>query len=425
MKNLKLKTYKIKDLIPAEYNPRKLSKIQEHDLTESLKKYGLIDPVIVNINKDRKNIIIGGHQRVKVWEKLGNENVECVELNLTIEDEKELNVRLNKNTGSFDEDLLKEYFQYDELIEWGFTPDELFIQDEKITDGKIGDDEIPEKVEARVKYGQVWKLGNHRLMCGDSTKSKDVEKLMNGEKASLIFTDPPYGISYTGAGGTAEDKRWEMIEGDNLRGEALYKLLRDSFEQLYKHSKENPAVYVWHSFYTQMIFEQALIDTGFKVKEQLIWNKGMSLSGADYQYAHETCFYVNKKGKKNNWFGDRKHKTILRYENQDLKRFKKDELIQMITAMTDETTVWEIKRDSVQTYIHPTQKPVDLCLKGLINNTERQEIVMDLFLGSGSTLIAAEKVDRKCYGMELDPKYASLIIERYEQYTGNKAEKLA
>ena len=420
---MKIKKYKIKDLIRAEYNPRKLSRIQEQDLRDSLTRFGLVDPVIVNTHPDRKNIIIGGHQRVKVWELMGNTEVDCTELSLTLDREKELNIRLNKNTGSFDEDLLKEYFKYEELIEYGFTPDELFIQEEEVTDGKIGDDEIPEVKENRVKLGEIWQLGNHRIMCGDSTSAKDVKKLMNGEIASLVFTDPPYGISYTGSGGAVN--RWDMIKNDDLRGDGLYKLLKGAFDQLYIHSIENPAVYVWHSFYTQMIFEKALVDAGFKVKEQIIWNKGMTLSGADYQYAHETCFYVNKKDKKNKWYGDRKHKTILRYENKDLKTFKKDELIQMITSMQDDTTVWEIKRDSVQTYIHPTQKPVDLCLKGLLNNTERNEIVIDLFLGSGSTLIAAEKVERKCYGMELDPKYASLIIEIYEQYTGNKAQKIA
>tara|TARA_R110000824_G_scaffold80166_6_gene201831 strand:- start:558 stop:1820 length:1263 start_codon:yes stop_codon:yes gene_type:complete len=419
---MKIKKYKIKDLIRAEYNPRKLSRIQEQDLKDSLTRFGLVDPVIVNTHPDRKNIIIGGHQRVMVWEKMGNTEVDCTELSLTLDREKELNIRLNKNTGSFDDELLKEYFTYEELIEYGFTTDELFIQDEEISDGKIGDDEIPEVKNHRVNLGEIWELGNHRIMCGDSTNAKDVEKLMNGEIASLVFTDPPYGISYTGAGGAPN--RWDMIKNDDLRGDGLYKLLKGAFDQLFIHSIENPAVYVWHSFYTQMIFEKALVDAGFKVKEQIIWNKGMTLSGADYQYAHETCFYVNKKDKKNKWYGDRKHKTILRYENKDLKTFKKDDLIQMITSMQDDTTVWEIKRDSVQTYIHPTQKPVDLCLKGLINNTERNEIVIDLFLGSGSTLIAAEKVERKCYGMELDPKYASLIVERYEQYTGNKAQKI-
>jgi DNA modification methylase len=419
---MKIKKYKIKDLIRAEYNPRKLSRIQEQDLRDSLTRFGLVDPVIVNTHPERKNIIIGGHQRVKVWESMGNTEVDCTELSLTLDREKELNIRLNKNTGSFDEELLKEYFKYEELIEYGFTTDELFIQEEEVTDGKIGDDEIPEVKNTKVKQGEIWKLGEHRLMCGDSTNPKDVDKLMNNEKASLVFTDPPYGISYTGSGGSKN--RWEMIKNDDLRGDGLYKLLSGAFEQLFIHTIENPAVYVWHSFYTQMIFEKALVDTGFKVKEQIIWNKGMTLSGADYQYAHETCFYVNKNGKKNNWYGDRKHKTILRYENDDLKKFKKDELIRMIESIKDNTSTWEIKKDAVQTYIHPTQKPVDLCLKGLLNNTERNEIVIDLFLGSGSTLIAAEKVERRCYGMELDPKYASLIIERYEQYTGKKAEKI-
>ena len=190
---MKIVKRKIKDLIRAEYNPRKLTKVQEQDLKDSLTRFGLAEPIIVNINNERKNIIIGGHQRVKVWEAMDNKEVDCIELNLTYDKERELNIRLNKNTGGWDDDLLKEFFDYEELTEWGFTPDELFDQEEK-TDGLIDDDEIPEVKESKVKRGDIWQLGEHRVMCGDSTSSDDVAKLMNGDEADMVFTDPPYDL---------------------------------------------------------------------------------------------------------------------------------------------------------------------------------------------------------------------------------------
>ena len=173
-----------------------------------------------------------------------------------------------------------------------------------------------------------------------------------------------------------------------------------------------------------MIFETALNDAGFEVKQQLIWNKGMVLSRSDYHWAHEVCFQARKIGKNSEWFGDRKNKTILREGTIDYEKFTKAKLLQIIHAMREENTNWEIKKDSVITYKHPTQKPVDLCIRALINNSESENIVLDLFAGSGSSLIAAQKVNRRCYAMELDQQYASVIVERWEQYTGEKAQKI-
>lgn len=414
---MKIVKRKITELIAAEYNPRKINKVQEQDLKDSLTRFGLVDPIIININKERKNIVIGGHQRLKVWADLGNTEIDCNELDLTLDKERELNIRLNKNGGSFDDELIKEYFNFDELTEWGFTPDELFNKEEKIKEGKIEDDEVPEITKNKVQYGDVYQLGKHRLMCGDSTSEKDVKKLMNEEKADLIFTDPPYGVSYKGT-------NHEIIKNDELRGEPLYQLLVQSFKNLFKFSIQNPAVYIWHASKTQMIFETAIKDAGFEVKEQLIWNKGMSLGRSDYHWAHEPCFYVRKQDNNNQWFGDRKNKTILREGTIDFEKLTKAKLLQIIYAIRDESTCWEIKKDNVQTYKHPTQKPIDLCIKALINNTEVDGKVLDLFGGSGSTMIAAEKLNRKSYTMELDEKYASIILERWEQFTGLKAEKI-
>ena len=385
---MKIIKRKIKDLIRAEYNPRKINKIQEIDLRESLIRFGLVDPIIINVNKERQNIVIGGHQRIKIWEELGNNDIECNELNLTLDKERELNIRLNKSGGSFDDDLIKEFFEYEELTEWGFTPDELFEPDEKTIDGLIEDDEIPEAKESKVKRGDIWQLGEHRIMCGDSTSSDDVAKLMNGEIAEMIHTDPPYNINYEGGG-----KKREVIKNDNLSN--FNQFLLDAFTMGNENIRKGGAVYVWHASSETHNFIKEFLNAGFLFKSYIVWNKNNSTFGrSDYHWKHEPCLYGWKDGAAHKWFGDRK-----------------------------QTTVWDIDRPS-RSEAHPTMKPIDLCTIALKNSSDKNQIILDMFLGSGSTLIAAEKLKRKCYGMELDEKYCDVIIERWEQFTGQKADKI-
>ena len=384
---MKIIKRKIKDLIRAEYNPRKINKIQEIDLRESLIRFGLVDPIIINVNKERQNIVIGGHQRIKIWEELGNKDIECNELNLTLDKERELNIRLNKSGGSFDDDLIKEFFEYEELTEWGFTPDELFEPDEK-TNGLINDDEIPEVKESKVKRGDIWQLGEHRVMCGDSTSSDDVAKLMNGEIAEMIHTDPPYNINYEGG-----SKKREVIKNDNLSN--FNQFLLDAFTMGNENIRKGGAVYVWHASWETHNFIKEFLNAGFLFKSYIVWNKNNSTFGrSDYHWKHEPCLYGWKDGAAHKWFGDRK-----------------------------QTTVWDIDRPS-RSEAHPTMKPIDLCTIALKNSSDKNQIILDLFLGSGSTLIAAEKLNRKCYGMELDEKYCDVIINRWEQFTGQKADKI-
>ena len=385
--------HKIKDLIRAEYNPRKINKIQEIDLRESLIRFGLVDPIIINVNKERKNIVIGGHQRIKIWAELGNNDIECNELNLTLDKERELNIRLNKSGGSFDDDLIKEFFEYEELTEWGFTPDELFEPDEK-TDGLINDDEIPEVKESKVKRGDIWQLGEHRIMCGDSTSSDDVEKLMNGEKADMVFTDPPYGVDYEG--GHNKEKR-NGIKNDKLEGEDLSNLFKNSIITSLLFTKDSSPFYIWYASGKSIETFKGLSETGINVRAIICWYKvksGLGAFMAQYIPNYEPCIYGHKEGKSIKWYG-----------------------------ATDEKTVWELPNDN-KNKLHPTQKPIALGERALKNSSTRNNIILDIFLGSGSTLIAAEKLKRKCYGMELDEKYCDVIIERWEQFTGKKADKI-
>ena len=392
---MKIVKRKIKDLIRAEYNPRKINKIQEIDLRESLIRFGLVDPIIINVNKERKNIVIGGHQRIKIWAELGNNDIECNELNLTLDKERELNIRLNKSGGSFDDDLIKEFFEYEELTEWGFTPDELFKPDEK-TNGLINDDEIPEVKESKVKRGDIWQLGEHRVMCGDSTSSDDVSKLMNGQKADMVFTDPPYNVDYEGGFGrqtmSNEKKKWTKIANDKKSKIALIDFTRDYLKRMLEFC--DGAMYIFMSCKEFPNLQNIFIELGGHWQSTIIWQKERFVFGMkDYKSRYEPILYGWNKNR--GWVG-----------------------------VQNEEDIWDLKRDLPSDYVHPTQKPIDLSARAMGNSSKKGNIVLDLFLGSGSTLIAAEKLNRKCYGMELDEKYCDVIIERWEQFTGLKADKI-
>jgi len=391
---MKIVKRKITELIAAEYNPRKINKVQEQDLKDSLTRFGLVDPIIININKERKNIVIGGHQRLRVWADLGNTEIDCNELDLTLDKERELNIRLNKNGGSFDDELVKEFFDYEELTEWGFTPDELFDKEETTADGLIDDDEIPEAKESKVKRGDIWQLGEHRIMCGDSTSSDDVAKLMNGEKADMVFTDPPYGVSYEG--GHNKEKR-KGIKNDKLEGLDLSNLFKDSLVTSLIFTKDTCPFYIWYASGKSIETFKGIEESEISVRAIICWYKiksGLGAFMAQYIPNYEPCIYGHKKGKSIKWYGP-----------------------------TDEKTIWELKNDN-KNKLHPTQKPIALAERALNNSSKIKDIVLDFFLGSGSTLIAAEKLNRKCYGMELDEKYCDVIIERWEQFTGLKAKKI-
>ena len=392
---MKIVKRKITDLIAAEYNPRKINKVQEQDLKDSLTRFGLVDPIIININKERKNIVIGGHQRLRVWAELGNTQIDCNELDLTLDKERELNIRLNKNGGSFDDQLIQEYFDYDELTEWGFTPDELFNQDEKTIEGHIEDDEIPDVEEAKVKKGDIWQLGDHKLMCGDSSEKNDVTKLMLNEKSNMVFTDPPWNVNY-GSDQNADFYKPRTILNDNMSTNEFKNFMDKFFEVMNFFSVSGCMTYVVMSAQEWGNMMLSLYENDYHWSSTIIWNKDrIVLSRKDYHTKYEPIWYGWKNGDSRvNPLKDRK-----------------------------QSDVWDIKRPH-RSDLHPTTKPVELVEKAIINSSKKNNIILDLFLGSGSTLIAAEKTKRKCYGMELDPKYCDVIIKRWEEFSGKKAKKI-
>ena len=387
MENGQLQTvyHPVGALIFAEYNPRQLTKDQYKSLRDSMERFGLVDPVIINKHPDRENIVIGGHQRLRIAKDMGIEKVPCVELSLDLNQEKELNVRLNRNVGEWDYDALANYFDVGELTEWGFSDDDLQFWADEPTEGLIDDDEIPEVEESITKQGDLWLLGEHRVLCGDATKKEDVERLMDGQKADMVFTDPPYGVDYDGG-----MKKQNKLKNDNLGTEIYSLFMPYAVESL----KDDGAFYVWYADATATA--TATADSGLVISAQIIWakNHAQFMSSAKYKGKHEPCFYAHKKGKTAKWYGE-----------------------------NNEVTLWEYDRASKNEY-HPTQKPIALSERANKNSSPKNGLVLDTFLGSGSTLIACEKTNRKCYGMEIDPHYCDVIVKRWEEFTGKEALRM-
>jgi DNA modification methylase len=369
---MKIKNRKITDLIAAEYNPRELTAEQHQQLKDSLSRFGMVDPVIVNTHPERENIIVGGHQRAKVWSAMGNDTIPTVEVKLTPAKERELNIRLNKNSGQWDEQALQEYFNTDELVEWGFDNEELKFFEPETTEGLIDDDEIPEVTEAITQEGDLWILGEHRLLCGDSTKQEDVERLMDGNKADMVFTDPPYGIDVVGNGGN--------IGGDTKNAKA------GRYKKVINDDKEYNPNHLFPMAENLVVFGANYFSDKLPKGQWIVWDKnrpeGTTFSDCELAWTTGKGIAINKY--KCTWDGFHR-------EGESGKRF------------------------------HPTQKPIKLFVD--IFNDYQFDICIDPFLGSGSTLIACEKTNRKCYGMELDPHYCDVIVKRWEEYTGKKAEK--
>lgn len=257
-------------------------------------------------------------------------------------------------------------------------------------------------------------------MCGDSTNPDDVDKLMDGEVADLVFTDPPYGVSYKGTN-DPNGKEWEIIKNDTLRGDELFLFLLEAFKNIKKHLKHGGAFYIWYANSNSVQFELAVEGAELKKKQILIWQKGMVLGRSDYHWTYEPCIYGCHPEQNSTWYGDRTQKTLWNFSKTDINEMKKEELLEIVKKLYDDKDVWEISRDKVTEYVHPTQKPVALSAKALRNSSQKGDVVLDLFGGSGSTLMGCEQLGRKARLMEFDPKYVDVIVERWENFTGKQA----
>jgi len=386
----------IDQLKAAYYNPRKELKKGDPEyekLKRSITEYGYVDPVIWN---KRTGCVVGGHQRLTVLKDLGNTEVDVVVVDLDVTHEKALNVALNKVSGEWDvpklQDLLKGLAdEGTDVTLTGFDIPEVEELFRSMMDGdgaQEDDFDVDAELQkpAATQKGDLWFLGRHRLLCGDSTSIDDVETLMGGELVDLLLTDPPYNVAYEGK---TKDKL--KISNDSMADGDFRQFLRDAFTAANTVMKPGAAFYIWHADSEGYNFRGACYDTAWKVRQCLVWVKQTMVMGRqDYQWKHEPCLYGWKDGGAHVWYSDRKQTTVLEFDRPS--RSKE----------------------------HPTMKPIPLFDYQIKNSTRGGDRVLDLFGGSGTTIMACEQNGRMGYSVELDPKYCDVIVNRYIELVGNK-----
>lgn len=421
-KNIKIEQVPINDLKPATYNPRRWDEKVLSDMKESITRFGFCDPVLANGASERKNIVIGGHLRLKVATLLGFTEVPVVYLNIPeLEREKELNLRLNKNVGSWDEELLKA-FDTNLLLDVGFTPDELngFFDDvlELADDDFNVEEELSKITTPETKPGDLYALGEHRLLCGDSLDPTQVAKLMGTDRANLIFSDPPYNIAldYRKGIGTKGKYTTEKLVNDNKGTEEYQKFIDDALKNALAVSHPNVHVFFWCDEKYVWLLQNLYTKHEVQNRRLCLWVKNNfdPTPQVAFNKVIELCVYGTR-GKPTLNPSIKNVSEILNKEVNSIGSY--DDLMSIVQ-------LWLVKRDTTADYEHPTQKPITLCEKPLKRCSAPGEIILDLFGGSGSTLIAAEQLKRRAFLVEIDPTFCDLIIRRYEHFTGNHAKKL-
>lgn len=388
---MQIEKKKVIDLVPADYNPRKDLKPGDKEyekLKRSIDEFGYVDPLIWNKRTSR---LVGGHQRLKVLKDMGIDEVDVVVVDMDEEKEKALNVALNKISGDWDKDKLMLLItdlqgeDFDVSLT-GFDPeelDDLFKDDMKdgVKDDNFDVDKELKK-QTMTKPGDLWQLGEHRLLCGDSTKEESYNLLMAGKQANLVITDPPYNVNYQGSAG--------KIKNDNMKDDAFYQFLLAAFTNMEKSMADDASIYVFHADTEGLNFRKAFSDAGFYLSGTCIWVKqSLVLGRSPYQWRHEPILFGWKKKGKHCWYAGRK-----------------------------ESTIWEFDKPK-KNKDHPTMKPIHLLAYPIMNSSMTNSIVLDPFGGSGSTLIACEQTKRICRTIELDEKFCDVIVKRYIEQVGS------
>jgi site-specific DNA-methyltransferase (adenine-specific) len=379
---MEIKQIKINQLIEYKNNAKKHDEAQIKNVMQSIKEFGMVQPIVI----DQNNTIIIGHCRFRALKRLKWEEVPCVRIENLSENEinklRLLDNKLNESEWDFDllADQVTEIDWSDFDIDWSI----LEIDEEP---QEIVEDEMPEvPEEPKAKVGDIYELGCHRLICGDSTNPEVIKRLMDGAKADILITDPPYNVDYKG-----KTKDALKIQNDKMDNDSFRQFLVDAFTSANEVMRGGAVFYIWHADSEGYNFRGACNDVGWKVRECLIWNKNCMVMGRqDYQWKHEPCLYGWKDGASHVWASDRKQTTVL-----DFARPNRND-------------------------IHPTMKPVALFAYQIKNNTYKGDAVLDTFGGSGSTLIACEQLGRKCFMCELDEHYVDVIVKRYIDFTNNK-----
>jgi len=395
----------ISKINPAAYNPRIDLKPGDRDyekLKQSIKTFGYVEPLVWN---SRTGNLVGGHQRLKILLQGGVQEVEVSVVDLDLEKEKALNLALNRIQGDWDNaklaQLLEELGAVDgfDIGLTGFDSDEI----SKILDRFEKPVDVPFEVDPNAnsitKPGDLIELGDHRLLCGDAQKPEDLERLLAGNKAGLLFTDPPYNVNYTGNAREVLENaqgQWCKIANDNMPQEKYEVWLADVLRNACQVLAPGAAFYIWNGSRQFGPMFDIFVKQEIHVSCVITWAKeSFTLGHSDYHQQTEFCLYGWKEANgAHTWYGDR-----------------------------NESTLWQIKRDSTVNYQHPTQKPVVLAHRGIKNSSMRGDIVLDLFLGSGTTLVASEMLHRRCYGLEIEPHYCDAIVRRYVQVAGREKVK--
>lgn len=391
---MKIKALPIDSLVPADYNPRKALAPGDPEfekLKRSLDEFGYVEPVIWNQATGR---IVGGHQRITALKALGYDTIDCVVVELDETREKALNVALNKISGDWDQAKLAlliadlDAADFDAELT-GFDDTEIQQLIGSLDEDEVTDDgfDLTAALEAAtfVQRGDVWKVGRHRLVCGDATSEADVSALMGGKTANLVLTDPPYNVAFESASGLS-------IKNDKMQADAFFEFLFAAFTQMAAVTEKGGSAYVFHADTEGVNFRRAFTEAGFYLSGCCVWVKNSLVLGrSPYQWQHEPVLYGWRQGGKHRWYADRK-----------------------------QTTVWQFDKPRKNSD-HPTSKPLELLAYPIQNSTQANAIVLDTFAGSGSTLMACEATDRVAYCMELDEKYASVILRRYAEATGDAA----
>ena len=422
---LKVEYVDIDTIKPYKNNAKLHPKEQIEQIKKSIENFGMNDPIGIWNNE-----IVEGHGRILACKELGYKQIPVIKLDhLTDEERKSYIIAHNKLTmnSDFDIDILRTELENLKELDFdleltGFNVDELDdifqVQEEQEVIEDDFDIEPPE--EPKAKLGDIYQLGSHRLMCGDSTKEEDVAKLMNGEIADLVVTDPPYNVAI-------ENSQGMTIKNDNMEKSQFLEFLTKAFNCLNISLKKGGAFYVWFASREHINFETALNKNGLEVRQELIWNKNSLILGRrDYQWKHEPCLYGWKDGDSHYFIDDRKQTTVIEDKKPDIKKMKKEEMQKLLEEIySDKTSTTIINEDKPSVNdLHPTMKPIKLIARQVKNSSKVGEKVLDLFGGSGSTIITCEQLNRKCYTMEYDPKYVDVIIKRWEEFTGKKAELL-
>lgn len=413
-------------LTPYENNPRNNDEAVE-PVANSISEFGFKVPIVATSDGE----IINGHTRWKAAKKLKLKTVPVIIADdLTEEQIRAFRLADNKvaEIAQWDIELLMSEIESVDNLDmtlFGFTDSDYTLDDfeDEETDTDISEDEIESKGDSvsSVEYGDIYQLGRHRLMCGDSTSAGDMKELVDGEKIDLYVTDPPYNVAYEG-----KTEEAMTIQNDSMDDASFRQFLRDAFSVADQHLKPGGAFYIWHADSEGLNFRAAVKETGWLLKQNLVWVKNSIVLGRqDYQWKHEPCLYGWKDGASHYFVDNRALSTVIEEDEDNLKEMTKGELISYIKTIQENSPTSIFYEDKpVRSDIHPTMKPLKLIARCVLNSSKKGERVLDSFNGGGSTLMVCEKTERIYYGMELDPIYVERTIKRWEEETGLKAEKI-